>query len=256
MFFGTTSGGSVEAGTCAAASNAAPENVFTWTPAVSGTAILETCGGTATAFDTVAYARTGHCALGTEVGCNDDTAGCDTAAGVGTGSRVLLPVTAGTPYFPVVDGKAAGAFGNYRFKVIPPAGTCAAPNVIPPAGGMVVGKTSGASAHAGSGACTATTNAAPENVYSWTPAANGVATVETCSTSLTAFNTVLYVRDSLCPTGLQIACNNDTIGCDTASGAGQGSRTTFAYTAGTTYFLFVDGFDGTQLGDYTLKVMP
>jgi hypothetical protein len=45
---------------CAVTSNA-PDRVFAWTPAVSGTATISTCGA-GTDFDTVVYVRTGTCA--------------------------------------------------------------------------------------------------------------------------------------------------------------------------------------------------
>src|SRR6266480_811485 len=69
-FSGTTSGTSSQAGSCGT-SGSAPERVFQWTPAVSGTATIETCGA-GTNFDSVLYLRSGVCAGGAEVGCNDD----------------------------------------------------------------------------------------------------------------------------------------------------------------------------------------
>mgnify|MGYP003693751231 CR=1 FL=1 len=41
-------------------------------------------------------------------------------------------------------------------------------------------------------------------------------TIETCSGTNTSFDTVLYVRQSDCATGTQIACNDDTGSCATA----------------------------------------
>ncbi len=247
---GATSGASLQAGTCGGA--AAPEAVFSWTPGVSGTAIIETCSAANTAFDTVVHVRTTCAGPGTQVTCVNDTAGCDTAAGAGTGSRVSVAVTAGVPVFILVDGNNAAAFGNFQLRVIPPAGTCAVPNVIPAAGGMVFGRTAGASAQAG----TCGGGAAPENVYSWTPAASGTATIETCSATETAFNTVLYARGSPCAGGAEAACNNDTVGCDTGAGAGVGSRISVPYTAATPVFIIVDGAAGGALGDYKLTVTP
>jgi hypothetical protein len=257
-FTGSTSGVSGLAGSCGPTSGAAPENVFTWTPAVSGTAIIETCSATLTTFNTVLHVRTSCTLPGTEIamGCNNDTVACDTLGGPGLGSRVMPTVTAGVPLSIIVDGNDGASFGNFQLRVIPPAGTCAVPNVIPAAGGMVVGRTSGASAQAGSGACALMTAAAPENVYSWTPATTGTATIETCSTTMTAFDTVLYVRGSPCATGTQLACNDSTVTCDTGSGVGEGSRVMVSTTAGTPLFIFVDGVDGTQAGDFSLTVTP
>jgi hypothetical protein len=254
VLVGFTSGVSLEAGSCVGTSNAAPEAVFSWTPGVTGTAIIETCSATATAFDTVLHVRTACANPGTEVACNGDTVGCPTLGGASQGSRVSVPVTAGTPLFIFVDGTDGAAFGNFLLRVIPPVGTCAAPNVIPPAGGTFVGRTAGAGTQAGT--CAAGTAAAGEAVYSWTPATTGTATIETCSASMTAFDTVLYARGSPCASGAELGCNDNTVSCDTASGAGQGSRLSLGTTAGTPVFIVVDGAAGGQVGDFQLTVIP
>src|SRR5207249_10679669 len=114
---GTTSGTSALAGSCGS-SGTAPEQVFQWTPTVSGTATIQTCGA-GTSFDTVLYLRSGACASGPEVaaGCNDDT--CANASGLFRASRITPTVTAGQPYFIVVDGYA-GATGTFSLTVTPP----------------------------------------------------------------------------------------------------------------------------------------
>src|SRR5205823_7982535 len=61
-FSGTTSGTSALAGSCGR-SGESPEQVFQWTPTVSGTATIQTCGA-ATTFDTVLYLRSGVCSGG------------------------------------------------------------------------------------------------------------------------------------------------------------------------------------------------
>src|SRR5207249_4845627 len=70
-FSGTTSGTSMLAGSCGSSASS-PERVFQWTPVVSGTATIQTCGA-GTTFDTVLYMRSGACASGSQVssGCND-----------------------------------------------------------------------------------------------------------------------------------------------------------------------------------------
>src|SRR5439155_1219748 len=116
-FSGTTSGASALAGSCGN-SGTSPERVYQWTPAVSGTATIQTCGA-GTSFDTVLYLRRGACASGPEVaaGCNDDT--CANASGLFRASRITPTVTAGQPYFIVVDGYA-GATGTFSLTVTPP----------------------------------------------------------------------------------------------------------------------------------------
>src|SRR5206468_8947724 len=102
-------------------SGTAPEQVFQWTPTVSGTATIQTCGA-GTTFDTVLYLRSGACASGPEVaaGCNDDA--CLNATGLNRSSRLTPTVTAGQTYFIVVDGYG-GAQGTFSLTVTPPART-------------------------------------------------------------------------------------------------------------------------------------
>src|SRR6266516_14259 len=127
-FSGTTSGTSALAGSCAN-SGTSPERVYRWTPAVSGTATIQTCGA-GTSFDTVLYLRSGACASGPEVaaGCNDDT--CANASGLFRASRITPTVTAGQPYFIVVDGYA-GATGTFTLTVTPP-GASTTTTTLPP----------------------------------------------------------------------------------------------------------------------------
>src|SRR5207245_1999550 len=86
---GATSGTSALVGSCGS-SGTSPERVYQWTPAVSGTATIQTCGA-ATTFDTVLYLRSGACASGPEVagGCNDDA--CTNATGLYRASRPRPP---------------------------------------------------------------------------------------------------------------------------------------------------------------------
>src|SRR5438552_3377896 len=127
-FSGTTSGASALAGSCGN-SGGSPEQVFRWTPTVSGTATIQTCGA-GTTFDTVLYLRRGACASGPEVaaGCNDDT--CANASGLFRASRITPTVTAGQPYFIVVDGYA-GATGTFSLTVTPP-GASTTTTTLPP----------------------------------------------------------------------------------------------------------------------------
>src|SRR6266446_4407472 len=114
-FSGTTSGASQLAGSCGS-SGTSPEVVFQWTPAVSGTATIQTCGA-GTTFDSVLYMRSGLCASGAEVACNDDA--CTNSTGLFRASRLTPTVTAGQTYFVVVDGYG-GAQGTFSLTVTPP----------------------------------------------------------------------------------------------------------------------------------------
>jgi len=127
-FSGTTSGTSALAGSCGSSENS-PERVYQWTPAVSGTATIQTCGA-GTSFDTVLYLRSGVCANGPEMaaGCNDDA--CANASGLFRASRITPTVTAGQAYFIVVDGYG-GAQGTFSLTVTPP-GASTTTTTLPP----------------------------------------------------------------------------------------------------------------------------
>src|SRR5213080_3558321 len=119
-FSGATSGASSLSGSCGS-SGLSPEQAFQWTPTVSGTATIQTCGGN-TSYDTVLYVRSGACGTGSEIalGCNDD-ARAD-ATGANRASRITPTVTAGQTYYIFVDG-FGGAQGNFTLTVLPPVPT-------------------------------------------------------------------------------------------------------------------------------------
>jgi hypothetical protein len=258
LFTGTTSGSSLLAGTCGS-TDTSPERVFLWTPATSGLANIETCG-TATSYDSVLYLRERGC-TGTEIGCNDDTFGCGTAAGSARGSRVRTNVVAGTSYAIVVDGYR-GQGGSFALRITPPppGGTttsttlappaCSGATVIPASGGTFTGTTSGSSLLAGTCGSTETS---PERVFLWTPATSGLANIQTCGTA-TSYDSVLYLREGGC-TGTEIGCNDDTAGCATGAGASRGSRVRTNVVAGRPYAIVVDGYRGLR-GSFTLQVTP
>src|SRR5947207_468497 len=268
-FSGTTSGASALAGSCGN-SDGSPEQVFRWTPTVSGTATIQTCGA-GTTFDTVLYLRSGGCASGPEVaGCNDDA--CANASGLYRASRITPTVTAGQTYFIVVDGYA-GATGTFSLTVTPPdsattttspttttttlpgSAACSSPAGIPAQGGTMSGATSGATSGASAlaGSC-GSSGDSPERVYQWTPTVSGTATIQTCGAG-TSFDTVLYLRSGVCASGPEMAagCNDDA--CADASGLVRASRITPTVTAGQTYFIVVDGYGGAT-GTFSLTVTP
>jgi hypothetical protein len=62
------------------------------------------------------------------------------------------------------------------------------------------------------------------------------------------------MRSGSC-TGSQLSCNDDTNGCSTGTGSNIGSRLSPTVTAGQTYYIFVDGYNGAS-GNFTLSVTP
>ena len=255
---GTTTGALSTLTSSCGSTGSSPEKVFEWIPTVTGTATIQTCSASGTSFDTVLYLRGTTCQGGTEATCNDDTSGCASSSGASHASRITPAVTAGQKYYIVVDGYQ-GANGNFSLTVTPPNPTppppppgnsaCTNPTVVPAAGGVFTGATSGTSTL--SGGC-GNTAASPERVFQWTPARSGTATIQTCGASGTNFDSVLYLRGSTC-TGSQISCNDDTNGCAASTGANQASRLQPVVTAGTTYFIVVDGYQGAS-GNFSLTI--
>lgn len=188
---------------------------------------------------------------GISKGCADlyeSTLGCQylDITGVPAGNYTLRAVV--DPFDRISELTKTNNVSTVSVTIPPHA--CSAPAVIPPGGGTFTGTTAGTSTL--TGGCGASTNVSPETVFAWTPGASGTATIDTCDAAATAFDTVLYVREAACRGGAQLACNDDTTGCNTAAGE-KGSRVTLPVTAGQTYFLVVDGANGAA-GAFRLNV--
>jgi hypothetical protein len=85
-----------------------------------------------------------------------------------------------------------------------------------------------------------------------------VATILTCSTTQTTFDTVLYVRRGTCTSGTEVSCNDDTTGCGTTtdvSNPHRGSTVSPTVVAGQVYFIVVDGY-ATGKGNFLLTLTP
>src|SRR5213593_554449 len=130
-----------------------------------------------------------------------------------------------------------------------PGSACNNVTVIPAGGGTFSGTTSGTSTLAGT--C-GSSGSSPEKVFQWTPSLSGPATIETCGSG-TTYDSVLYLRAASCATGAEVQCNDDA--CANASGLFRASRITPTVTAGTTYYIVVDGYAGSS-GSFALRVTP
>jgi uncharacterized protein YegL len=84
----------------------------------------------------------------------------------------------------------------------------------------------------------------PDVVYAYTPAVNQTANVSLCGST---YDTGLLIYAGSCA-GSPIACNDDFCGF-------QSEVDNVALSAGTTYYIVVDGFGG-DAGDYTLNITP
>ncbi len=139
---------------------------------------------------------------------------------------------------------------------LPSSGSCATPIVLPAEGGAFSGVTSGSSGL--TGACSSATSASPEQVYRWTAPRSGTATIRTCSTTQTTFDTIAYLRTGSCTTGTDVVCNDDTTGCGTTTDVSdphRGSVLTPTVVAGQTYYLVIDGYNGAK-GSFVFTLTP
>ncbi len=129
--------------------------------------------------------------------------------------------------------------------------SCQAIATLPADGGTFVGVTSG------TGSMTAScgsTGPSPERVYRWTPTTSGQAVIQTCGNG-TLYDSVVHVHSATCG-GAELACNDDTAGCTTGEpNDHHGSHVSLTVTAGQTYVIAVDGYNGAR-GTYTMTVTP
>jgi hypothetical protein len=121
-------------------------------------------------------------------------------------------------------------------------GPCAS-TTIPAQGGTFFGTTSGGSSLAGS--CGFGTAGSPEVVFRWTPDTSGQAHLDLCGG--TDYDAVMYLKEG--------SCNGPEVDCDDDSSCGLASQLFPFVSAGTTYFIVVDGYGGDS-GNFTLTVTP
>jgi cysteine-rich repeat protein len=284
---GTFTGTSTLGGSCG---GAGPEQVFEWTPALSGTANVKTCNGPT---DTVLYVREAHCDIGVPRGCSDDACGYQ--------SDLSFSSVAGTTYFIVVDtyySNSAG--GGFVLDVTPGRcgdGTqdveeeCDDGNAV---GGDCCSATctyesttttctddgdpctndvcdgAGACVHVPPGTCNACTvpTSIPAAGGVFTGTTTGASTLSGCTSSAGAERVYQWTPAS---SGLATistcggTTNYDTVlsvrtaGCASIiacsdDACGLQSSIDLTVSAGQTYLIVVDGYSGN--GSYTLTVSP
>ena len=235
---------------------------YSWTAPSTRTIRIDTCGSN---FDTLLGVYTGSAVNGlTLVASNDDAQAIGGACSNGAGplqSKVSFLTTAGTTYRIAVDGFTGGTGnggpeGNFGLNIsaAPPLNDAFADAQV--LSGLPVAATgtnidatkqSGEPSHAG--------NSGGRSVwYRWTAPSSGQVTIETCNSD---FDTILGVYTGTAVNSLSpVASNDDTAGCGIVSGGGnRGSRVSFSATAGITYRIAVDGFNGAQ-GNVGVRVRP
>jgi hypothetical protein len=102
--------------------------------------------------------------------------------------------------------------------------------------------------------CPYTGSTSPDVVYAYTPSANETVDISVCTNGGDAFyDTKIYVYEGTCVTP-SFACNDDS--CQAPSytaGAYNSELLGLSLTAGSTYYIVVDGYGGEE-GDYNLVV--
>ncbi|MBU1431097.1 hypothetical protein KKF91_11215, partial [Myxococcota bacterium] len=213
-----------------------------------------------TGFDAIAYVREGDCGMGAEISCDDNSL----EDGMG-GAFLRFTARPGLNYFLFVDGAQAGAY-EMQIGLCPepqcqvdadcgPGLVCVEqqcivpqPNACDPAQfaplglgenqGSTAGQPNDHGASCGDGAQGA------EDVY---PFAVGEE-VEICA-SVEGYDTVLHVRQGDCfNQAAEVACNDDDVNVPN-----NGSAVRFTALPGVDYFLFVDGYNPNEGGDYVLR---
>ncbi|HWP42503.1 MAG TPA: choice-of-anchor D domain-containing protein, partial [Blastocatellia bacterium] len=228
------------------ASGLGPDVVFSFTPATSGPYVL---GATpfGQGFDISLYVITD---------CDNPAASCVAGAnarGFNQGENLTAMLTAGTQYFIVVDSPQQNGAGSFHFtlrRVAPDGEDCSVPTVIQAdrlpfiAQGTTFGTVNDLnpgtpclrSQQSGSG---------PDVVFQFTPVATQSYVIT--ATPVGNYDLTTYVVSN---------CNTFS-SCRSGDSAGAGLPEVIqrGLTAGTTYFIVVDGFQG-DAGDFTLKVEP
>jgi hypothetical protein len=219
---------------------AGPATQFTVTvadqaPVAQGASVAVAAGGTATGAVTATDADAGQ-TLTFSLAAGPSL-GSATVAADGTFSYTAGPAAQGNDSFTItvsdgiltahavvtvtVAGENNDAFGGRR--------------TVPAAGGTVVGTNVGATKQTGEPKH-AGFNPTASVWWTWTPTANGTATIDTVGSG---FDTVLEIDTGSALTGLTVRCYNDDIG-----GGLTTSRKSFTATAGTPYVIVVDGKNG------------
>ncbi len=208
------------------------------------------CGGIISGnFDTQMAVFEGACD-GPEIACDDDS-------GTGLLSEVSISTVAGTTYYILVDG-FAGSEGQYCIAVqkdeAPENDECVQATPIVLADGASNGPFTNlfstlSTEPAVTGGCFFAEDAYQNTVYF---------SFEGDGNAYSIFSDI-GCEGILSPNGdtqfalFEGSCDGPEIACDDDSGAGLLSQITVQTEVGTTYYLLVDGFNGTQ-GDFCLNV--
>jgi M6 family metalloprotease-like protein len=205
-----------------------------WTPSITGSATITTAGSN---FDTILAAYTGNA-----IGALTAKASNDDAEGGGSTSSITFAVTAGVQIQIAVDGYH-GATGTITLNVsvvhLPPANDYFANATLIPNGAWpVTFTTTNHSATAQTGE-PAHGNGGPLASVWWKWTAPSAGTLR-ISTSGSSFDTVLAIYTGTAVDALTLQAYSD----DVAPPTNTTSEVSLTVTAGTQYFIAVDGYNG------------
>ena len=216
---------------------------YVWTADATGTALVESCGGTTIDSRLAIYPSTGACpTAGTSIACNDDACALQ--------SGVTFPVINATDYlvqFGNYPGKPPGT-GTLNFSIGGPATNddCTTPSAIAGQGQFpynLFGATTGTAGQTEYACVNFGTSAVDNDVwFEWTPDATGTAIVSMCG--LANHDTMLLAYPATpgaCPAlDTAIACNDDACGLQ--------SSINFACVSGQPMLLQIGCFAGSPAG--------
>jgi hypothetical protein len=224
---------------CLAGEGSGNDSVFAF--GSDGSPVLWTVTMTGPAgYDTLLHVHSSTtCNGGDQLACSDDF------NGINVSEVAVSGIPEGGGYYVVADSFNTNNNRTYTLSlsgVYINHDTCSSPAPIKGNGAFKYTTAGRANDYTAPASCSSfTPSASPDVVYSLTARTNGTITA---STSGSSFDTMLYVGTT-CGSAA-IACNDD----DT----GQTSKVTWSATAGTTYYLVVDGFNGAANGNYTLTI--
>jgi len=191
----------------------------------------EVCDGRDNDCDTVCDDGSACCA-GAIVACTNScsiagTQGCDAACGL-VGTCCSATENCGS----TCDDDCDGLVNE---------DCCPGAVAVPTGATSVTGNTCGGTNHRGA-SCGAGASA-PDVPYVYTPTRSGSATFSTCGGA--SFDTVLHAYTD-CLAGTELACMDDACGLQ--------STISFAVTAGSVYYVFMDGYSSGACGAFTLTI--
>ena len=209
---------------------------FTYTPPVSGWAIVDTCPSD---FDTKIEVFSGVCGALTSLGCNDDS---DCGFGPSLQSSVGFSCVAGTTYR-ICAGGWGGAFGNLQIRArttLPPNDTCAGAFVL--SDGAYYAENTGTALDDASMPCSISNRISKGVWFAYTAARTGSLTVDTCPSG---FDTKIEVFRGACGALSSLGCNDDSCGFQ--------SKVAVPVSCGATYYICAGGYDGSAWGNLQIR---